>query len=199
MKRDNSQKLMSLQALYGRNKKAVAFMDESYQLPNKFGKKPFYIFAAVIVPAAKLDQVRQAIRVLVSSDRWHTSENVRRAHGFETANALLSLANSRCKVIIRKSDDFESLTSNGETIRAQVIRQTLEAILGLVPEVGVAVFDRRPEGYLASQDKKTISRLRAESFLPSSFRVAFVSPAIENLLWLPDVVAWFERPDKSKS
>ncbi|MFJ4174704.1 AbaSI family restriction endonuclease [Microbacterium sp. NPDC089696] len=53
----------------------AAFIDESYRTPAQaLGGNSFYVLAAVLFPLAQLEVIRERLRAIVGSGRWHTTD-----------------------------------------------------------------------------------------------------------------------------
>jgi hypothetical protein len=185
-----------LQALYCRNNLDIAFIDESYQLSNDLTKAAFYILVAVIAQKSRVETIRERLNHVVGGSKWHTSSDIRKVNGLQTANSIRKLTADNCKVLVASASKFDSNDKNGELTRANLLQELLIRIAGQSPKVGLVILEKRPSGYLASRDKKTISGLRTQKKVPDYLRIVAASPADEHLLWLPDVEAWFERKFK---
>ncbi|WP_432932008.1 hypothetical protein ACQPZZ_13345 [Microbispora sp. CA-135349] len=141
-----------------------------------------YVLAAVIVPAGRAAEHRAVLRdlLLAKQPRLHWRDEGRKRR-LEIARAIAALSLTTAIVI-----GTGLLPAKQRRAR----RKCLERLLWQLALHGVrqVVMERRnTEG--DKEDLDLVNALRAQQALPHDMNVEWGDPLIEELLWLPDVVA----------
>lgn len=154
-----------------------AYVDESMRID-----EGLYVLAAVIVPCEYADDHRAALRALLLRKQprlhWRDERPKRR---LEIARAVAVLHPSTVVVIGTRLIPAKQRRAR---------RKCLERLLWHLAcrDVPRVVMERRnAEGN--REDLDMVNALRARDALPQGMHVEWVSPLVEELLWLPDVVA----------
>ena len=176
----------------------VAYVDESYRLPTdcRPHETPFYAMSAVLLRVCDLDTIRDDLRALARSDYWHTTELAQSETGWTRIQEMLDyLARYRdlCVIAVRRA------LCDGDTqknMRAICLRALMTALVQKGPvgpitwdPVSMVVLEKQRESKDTNRDRYTVSQARKEGLVPRNMFVHYVSPASEQLLWLPDLVA----------
>lgn len=170
----------------------VAYVDESYHVAYD-GRPRFYVMAAVIVAATDRDDLRTELDRCVPGGWWHTSEVLQEGNGAATTKQLLDALrypDEACVVVhntVVGADDHDGRVARGRAL------STLLSALTHPPEdtheaVRLAVLEEQRVNRINNADRATRSQLLASGAIDQSLAMACVSPAVEHLLWLPDVV-----------
>ena len=176
----------------------VAFVDESYRLPGeaKPGESPFYTMTAVLLRRKDLLGTREDLTRIADGDYWHTVEFAQRAEGRDKiADMLDYLASYKdtCVISVHSSLGTEG---DAKSMRQACLHTLVVALAGSGPDEGVTwspvsmfVLERQRAIKDADRDLYTIKQARRRGLVPRNTIVKHASPAIEHLLWLPDMVS----------
>ncbi|WP_143082576.1 hypothetical protein [Nonomuraea wenchangensis] len=152
-------------------------MDESMRIHDGL-----YVLAAVIVPCEYADEHRAALRALLLGKQprlhWRDERPKRR---LEITHAVAALHPNTVIVIGTRLKPAKQRRAR---------RKCLERLLWHLTcrDVSRVVMERRSaEGN--KEDLDMVNALRAREALPQDIHVEWTSPLVEELLWLPDVVA----------
>jgi hypothetical protein len=188
--------LRAVEDAYRRTNGPVAYLDESYQAPDKVAThaQTFYIFTAVVVNQKNMDIVRAELAVIADDTRWHTSDALMTEVGRErTVKMLEYLAEGPepCVIAHRVSVDLDD--RDAERARRSCYRglavEMAAGRTGAWDPIELLVLEERNQRNLKNKDAANHRELVAEQLLPRNTRLLQISPAIEHLLWLPDLVS----------
>ncbi|WP_348542358.1 hypothetical protein [Dietzia kunjamensis] len=185
----------------------VAFVDEAYRLPNdcRPGEKPFYALAAVLLAIDDHAGIRADLHRIVGGNWWHTVEAQQAHDGLPKIEALTDyLADYRdpCVLAVCHTPGPDDQAIG---MRAVSLSALLAALGSQAPPPGVGavedhqravpsqvkmvVLERQYRHQDTDRDLYTIKQARQSGVIGRHFPVMHVSPSIENLLWLPDLVS----------
>jgi len=172
----------------------VAFVDESYVVPDvAHGARTFYIATAYVSPVRLHQPVRDDLGAIVDGSYWHTSE----AHAAGRTATIHEL----CEYLAGAEDDeafllavqspIEDAPSGDELAREACLTALLASLHEgqLTPRPSLVVAEERRHQGQRARDLRTIKSMR-QAQLIGQMQVMFTSPAVESLLWVPDIVAF---------
>lgn len=181
---------------YRRCQGPVAFLDESYQVADPVVQhtKTFYIFTAVVVDFDQMSELRAGLGEIAGSERWHTTEALLQEDGrAKTRDMLEFLAEGPETCIIALQVPVNSQDRGGETARRSCYRALATGLAAGRengwPPVDLFVLEERNQSKLRNKDKRNHTELISEKLIPQPTRLVQTSPALERLLWLPDLVS----------
>lgn len=180
---------------YTQNKgKPVAYLDETYRArTDRPDEAPFYLFTAVIVAAQDRAGLTADLLSIVGSNYWHTTDNLKREADHPKVLELckyLGEGVEPCLIACKVEDS----TGSGD---AEEMRRTcMLALFGALctggdawPTVDLLIMERRADRQQVSADQHTVKMARSQQVIGRATRVEQVSPSLEPLLWLPDLVS----------
>ncbi|MET3862656.1 hypothetical protein ABIE38_003602, partial [Dietzia sp. 2505] len=183
----------------------VAFVDEAYRLPNdcRAGEKPFYALAAVLLTIDDHPNVRADLRRIVGGNWWHTVDAQQTKDELPKIEALTDyLADYRDPCVLAvchtPGPDDQAIGMRAVSLSALLAALGSQAAgLGageghqrVVPaQAKMIVLERQHRHQDTDRDLHTIKQARQSGLIGRHFPVMHVSPSIENLLWLPDLVS----------
>lgn len=187
----------------------VAFIDESYRTAEECipGEQPFYLLTAVLLNADVLDGTRQALVNIAGGRWWHTTDFAATAKGRGKITEMvdyLARYQDPC-VIAALRVNPASLSGKDQALSSPIhmrhdcVRELITAIASpdkcvlTGPPAQLLVFEKQRRQEDTDRDNHTLRELRKAGTLPRSLPAQFVSPSVEQLLWLPDVVAHLYR------
>lgn len=181
---------------YTQNKgKPVAYLDESYRArSDQPNEKPFYLMAAVIVAAEDRSGLTADLMSIVGRNYWHTTENLQREENHPRVLELceyLGEGSEPC-IIACKVEENPHLGGDAEEMRRNCMTALLSALWNGGegwPAVELMVLERRSQPQQVSADQHTMKLARSRNLVGRSARLVQVSPSLEPLLWLPDLVS----------
>jgi hypothetical protein len=181
---------------YRRSRGPVAFLDESYQVPdpNIAPAETFYIFTAVIVTFDQMDELREGLAEIAESTWWHTTQALLEDDGrTKTREMLEFLAEGHETCIIAFQVPVDGQDHDGEAARRACYRGlAIELAAGRAnawAPVDLFVLEERNQNNFRTKDKLNHKELISEKQIPQPTRLLQTSPAVERLLWLPDLVS----------
>lgn len=177
-----------LQALYGRSRGSIGFVDESYRAMARDGPA-FYTVTATVVPAEALESTREDYASVVEASRWHTTEAYQ-AGLRETIMQFLGVLKTH-DFPIMAGVQVDILASEIEHARRECLIQAVSA--AVAAGCDVVVYERREDRKARNADESLFSRARRDGLLDRSLRVFAGSPGAEKLLWGPDLAGWALR------
>jgi hypothetical protein len=165
----------------------VAYIDESYNTDRSFSQQ-YYILTAVIVQGSERDLLRDDLVEMVGGSHWHTTQALRTADGREKTHRLLEYlaaeeGNEKCVLSVMIT--IHPNDRDGEQARKQAFYKLFEE---LTPEIELFVLERRMNDAQAGIDANTKRDAIDAGICPPTTKMPQRSPAIEPLLWLPDLV-----------
>lgn len=185
----------------------VAFVDEAYRLPNecRAGEKPFYALAAVLLTIDDHANIRADLHGIVGGKWWHTVEAQQTQDGRPKIEALTDyLADYRDPCVLAvchtPGPDDQAIGMRAVSLSALLAALGSQAPLpgaGRVEghqqvapsQAKMVVLERQNRHQDTDRDLYTIKQARQSGVIGRHFPVMHVSPSIENLLWLPDLVS----------
>lgn len=180
---------------YTQNKgKPVAYVDETYRArSDKPGETPFYLFTAVIVAAADRPGLTADLRNIVGGGYWHTTEQLKDDRNHPKVLELcqyLGEGSEPCVIACKMEDE------HGDGDAEEMRRSCMITLLGALwsggdgwPAVELTILERRSETKQVSADQHTMTLARSQEVVGRFARLVQVSPSLEPLLWLPDLVS----------
>ena len=155
----------------------IAYVDESLRLDGA-GR---YVLAAVLVPDARADEVRAALRSTLRRGQrryhWHT------ARGAERVAAASTVAALGLEIVVATTTGFDG--QHTERARRRCLRRLLWEF-GQRNVTEVVLESRR---HRDAADRQMIAHALRAGWGPRALRYGFSYPDAECLLWLPDIVA----------
>ncbi|WP_394163559.1 hypothetical protein [Galactobacter valiniphilus] len=188
-----------LEALYARETGSIAFLDESYRQHRGRDNTeiPFYAMAAAIVEVDQLADLRREIEGYGAwrNNRmeWHTNQDLREDPA--RAAALINTINSSgvfniITVRVPVQESGENAARNAALARlAHEVTQGAGAPRLLVADH----FNETKEPGRARKDRNLIGALRHNGLVPDGTTMQHGHPGEEQLLWVPDLVAYTFR------
>lgn len=172
----------------------VAFIDETFRFGRNFpGENPFYLMTAVLISPHDFDVIREELWEIAGGSYWHSTKELSTEYGRQRIEEMLKYLSQGDEVsIVSHFRDEFSITSNVEEMRKATFKALCGKIFAENPgwsQVILAVLERRNGNNLFEIDERTFRSMRREGIIPPQGRLFQTSPAEENLLWLPDVVA----------
>jgi hypothetical protein len=185
---------------YRRCRGPVAYLDESYQVPDPVvaPTETFYIFTAVIVTFDQMDELREGLREIAESTWWHTTKALLREEGrAKTREMLEFLAEGQETCIIAFQVPLTGEDHDGEAARRACYRGlAVELAAGREnawAPVDLLVLEERNQNNFRAKDRLNRrlnhKELISEKLIPQPTRLLQTSPGVERLLWLPDLVS----------
>lgn len=182
-----------LNAYRQNGERPVAYVDETYSV-DPVHALTFYVMTAVVVRHVDADSLRAGLVNRAGASYWHSTEALRSGDGQERMLSLLEYLgeeDGREVCIVSHRVGVAQADSNGEEARAAC----LTAILIVLADgsyggdaVRLIVLERRRDNKEAAIDASTKAAAVKAGLVPAATRFLQVSPAVEQLLWLPDLV-----------
>lgn len=192
----NAAKRAIVENAYRHSRGPVAFLDESYQVPDPViaPAETFYIFTAVIVTFDQMAELRDGLAEIAESTWWHTTKALLEEDGrAKTREMLEFLAEGHETCIIAFQVPVDEQDHDGEAARRACYRGLAVALAAGYKNawapVDLFVLEERNQNNFRSKDKLNHKELIAEKQIPQPTRLLQTSPAAERLLWLPDLVS----------
>lgn len=180
---------------YAQNKgKPIAYLDETYRArADRPDEVPFYLVTAVIVEPKDRAGLTSDLLHIVGGNRWHTTDNLKREEDRPKVLELCKyLGEGAEPCLIACKVEAHSGNDDPEEMR----RLCMLALLGALwsggdtwPAVELMVLERRVDAALVSADQHTMKVAKSEGVVGRAARLVQVSPSLEPLLWLPDLVS----------
>jgi hypothetical protein len=171
---------------------AVAFVDESYLATDSpVGGRPFYLMVAYVVPVADLETMREDLPSVVQSDFWHSTQAFQSEEGRARLSEFAEYVGAGTEpIVVSVEVDTEGMKE--DAAREACFTRLLQALAsGEVCEaVSLVVIEERKYRSQRNFDEVIVSRARSSGAIPRTLRVLPMSPSVEKLLWLPDLVAY---------
>lgn len=174
----------------------IAFVDESYLTPGfavDTTIPPFYVMTAYVIPVTELDIMREDIVELSGRRFWHSTEAYRSEDGREKLRSFTRyIGDGSEPLIVSVQLDVSASDFEADRSREACFRRLLQALaMGEhCDPISLVVFEERKHQSDRNFDARIISRARSEGLIPRTIRVMPMSPAVEPLLWLADVVSF---------
>ena len=172
---------------YVRNKKPVAFIDESYQSVHE--GLPFYLVSAVMIEPRMLDAARETCLEIAEDYWWHTTDAFQSRKLDRIYEFLSYLALTEINNVVA----IQSLIHNNnlEHARRECLIQAVKAAEDF--GTGLVVLERRQSQKSQRSDTSLFAKASQDDQIGKHLRFFQVSPSVEQLLWLPDVLSWSIR------
>lgn len=168
----------------------VAFIDETSRSKDEHpGEKQFYVMSGVVVHPQDFEVLREDLRDIAQSDYWHTTENLSSASGREKVLEMLQyLAEGDEISIISHLGDSGFGEKDIEAARETTLTKLSQYLFN---DLGIklALLERRNPNALMIRDERTFTHAKKSGVVPRNSQILQVSPLVERLLWLPDLVA----------
>lgn len=168
----------------------IAFIDETYRA-DEHGEPPFYVLSAVILDPDVRDGTRTQIRTIVGGSYWHTTEAIQDEKGQATTRELIAfLARYQDPCIVAVREDIGA-HETVEAMRAHCLATLMTALAtggDSWPRVQLAIPEERRHKKDQDRDQHTARQARSAGLVSRHFQIFHTSPALEPLLWLPDLV-----------
>ena len=174
---------------YSRQSGSVAFIDESIRGAERPDEFPFYILSAVVLSVRSLDEVRASYQTEVGGDFWHTTDSYRNGEYSNIQRLSAVVAGSMLESAISLQIDMDSMT---------VERARKESFIQLATFLfrqgcSLCVYEQRNTLGKNASDVGLIKLAQASELVPKGITLVGSKPAIEPLLWGPDLVSWCFR------
>lgn len=175
----------------------VAFVDESYVVPEvAHGGRTFYIATAYVSPVRLHEPVRRDLFEIVGGTYWHTNE----AHGSGKARKIRELceylaeAEADESFLLAVKSPIEVMADGDERAREVCLTALLEALhRGDVSQrPSLVIAEERHHQRQRARDQRTVRSARRAQRIGQT-QVLFTSPAVETLLWVPDIVSFAQN------
>lgn len=176
-----------LSIAYGRNKKPVAFIDESYQSVRE--GRPFYLVSATVFGADQLDEHRNLCVEIADGFWWHTTSAFQNRQNLDI-QSFIQLLTSR-HVTNLGSIQLEINRNDLEHARRQCLLQIIKHLEA--SGCGLIVIERRQNQSARRSDAALFSAAAGEGYVSKHLRLIQSTPSAEQLLWLPDIMSWTLR------
>lgn len=185
--RDTGRRLLT--NYFDRQQGLVAFIDESTRGLERPGEFPFYILSAILVQVDQLGEIRRELLNSASSDFWHTTESYRNGEHSRIRRMSKVVSKFYISGIVAVQVDIPE--HNLELAR----RESLMQLSALVLDRGckLAIFEKRNTRALDAGDASLLNLARGYGWLPKGLALVGSKPAIEPLLWGPDLLSWSFR------
>ncbi|MCF8549734.1 MAG: hypothetical protein K9G09_02395 [Pontimonas sp.] len=177
-----------LQALYGRSRGSIGFVDESYREVGSDGPA-FYTVTATVLSAEVIKSKRDDYAAVVGASRWHTTDAYQSGLR-ETIMEFLGVLETHDFPILTAMQ-VEILPGEMEHARRECLIQAVSATVDAGCDV--VVYERREDRKARNGDESLFSKAKRDGLLDRSLRVFPGSPGAENLLWGPDLAGWALR------
>jgi hypothetical protein len=170
----------------------VAYLDETYE--ERAGASTFYVMTAAVVQADQRDYVRDDITRIAGRRYWHTTDALQSVEGRAKASELLTYLgdpNGNEVCLISRRSPIEPEDSNGEHARADCLTRLLKHLndpSSVTGSVDLFVLETRLTRQMGNIDARTMSEAIKSGAAAPNVKLFQTSPAVEPLLWLPDLV-----------
>lgn len=181
---------------YKRTRGPVAFLDESYQAPDRVAthRETFYIFTAVVVDLKDMHELRTGLREIADHPRWHTTDALLTPPGRQKTQDMLGYLSDgfeACVIAHQIRVDQDDL--DAERARRSCYRELAAELAsgrnGVWDPIDLFVLEERNQRNFRNKDRANHSELLSEGRIPRTTRLLQTSPHHERLLWLPDLVS----------
>lgn len=181
---------------YKRTTGPVAYLDESYQAPDRVAEhhQTFYLFSAVVIDLKDMATIRSGMRRIVGSHYWHTRDALMTDAGWDQTCELLDyLAEGGEPCVIAHQVEVDAADADAEDARRACYHALAVELSGGRPGVwdpiDLLVLEERNVSNLKNKDQANHKELVSSLRVPRNTRLLQTSPATEHLLWLPDLVS----------
>ncbi|WP_245925376.1 hypothetical protein [Nocardia nova] len=181
---------------YANARGPVAYLDESYQVPNAdiTTANTFYILTAVVVEFDQMEELRAGLVQIAEGNWWHTTNALQEDDGREKTEDMLNfLGEGSEPSIIALQVPIGSDDLDGEAARRACYRGVASQLAagrdGCWEPVDLLVLEERNQRALRGKDERNHREALADKLIPRGTRLLQTSPGAETLLWLPDLVS----------
>ena len=170
----------------------VAYLDETYE--ERPGSSTFYVMTAAVLQADQRDLVREDVTRIVGRPYWHTTDALQSDEGRAKASELLQYLGDPDGTevcLISRRSPIEPEDSSGELARADCLTRLLKHLNDpgcVTGPVDLFVLETRLTRQMGNIDARTRSEAIKSGAVAPSVKLFQTSPAVEPLLWLPDLV-----------
>lgn len=179
----------SLARIYGQKGDFESlYFDETFTDPKEGLSRSFYLLCAVQIEHKNLHAIREELYEIAGGEYWHSTEALQTAEGKQRYVEMLEYCRDwkdpgiiACKIELE--DGMPS-----EEARRDCIRALLSDAIPTIDSLGGLIFEARQQSKDNDRDRRFIKKLREEKVVPQSINSAWVSPAEERILWLPDII-----------
>ncbi|WP_280490697.1 hypothetical protein [Nocardia farcinica] len=196
MTSDAAARRARLETAYRNARGPVAYLDESYQVAHTAvpAARTFYIFTAVVVEHAQMEELRAGLVEIAGSRWWHTTEALQSTDGRAKTEDMLSFLSEGPEVsIISLEMPIGPNDRDGEAARRACYRGLASQLAAGGDDawqpVDLLVLEERNQRALQNRDARNHRELLADKLVPRGTVMHPTSPAVELLLWLPDLVS----------
>jgi hypothetical protein len=182
--RETGRRLLS--NYYDRQQGLVAFIDESTRGRERDQEFPFYILSAVIFRVEQLKELRAELVDSASGPFWHTTESYKHRDYSGIRRMSEAVANSWSSGLVALQVDIPE--GNLELARRESLIQLSSLLLEI--DCRLAIYEKRNTRALDAGDASVLNLARRDGWLRKGLALVGSRPAIEPLLWSPDLLCW---------
>lgn len=184
-----------LEDFYVREKGLIAFVDESYRGNERENEFPFYIVTGVVFEAGSLAQARQGLSKAAKGSYWHTTESYR-LKDFDGIHEMIEAVAKSAKALI-VCVQLDIGQGGLETSRRECLLQITSSLTGL--GCNLMIYETRNHVSKKNADAALFQRAKGADLIPIGTRQVQSHPAVEPLLWAPDLASWCLRQILTRS
>lgn len=177
--------------LYRANKRATAYLDESFNLDEDTGQR-FYILGCATVKCGWRTETREEIQKKFPDESIHAAPMWRDKRYSDLKKAANLVADEQDGLDIVICSPLAANDARGNQARLDCMRFLLP-LVHKNNQVDLFVFDKPNLVDIISRDKRLFRDLIKEGLLSQSAAIHHAYPAHEPLLGLPDILAWSYR------
>lgn len=172
---------------------AVLYVDETYNSPkDEDVDQTFYTLCGVLLKKDILNGMRKNLDDLVPTGWWHTTDALNENRHDEVV-ALLKMCYEFDDIYVFAHKTPLLKGERLEEARSECWQKLLVYVAEHYPELGLVIFESRGRASLDRADFSFVNKLRNEKKFPRATRIVSASPAVEHLLWIPDLMAMAHR------
>jgi len=175
-----------LENYYDRQQGLVAFIDESTRGLERYEEFPFYILSAVIYRVEHLKELRAELVDSASGPFWHTTESYKNRDYSGIRKMSEAVARGWSSGLVAIQVDIPE--GNLELARRESLIQLSSLLLDF--DCKLAIYEKRNTRALDAGDASLLNLARRDGWLRKGLALVGSRPAIEPLLWSPDLLCW---------
>lgn len=175
-----------LENYYVRQQGLVAFIDESTRGRERYEEFPFYILSAVIYRVEHLKELRAELVDSASGTFWHTTESYKNRDYSGIRKMSEAVASGWSSGLVAIQVDIPD--GNLELARRESLIQLSSLLLDF--DCKLAIYEKRNTRALDAGDASLLNLARRDGWLRKGLALVGSRPAIEPLLWSPDLLCW---------
>lgn len=186
-----------LESYYRSTSGAVAYIDETFQLPNpQF--KTFYIMVASVVRREYMDESRDALADFYGGHPMHASEMYKelQMESLRRGLDIVSKNYDACRIVVRTEVDDDD--TFGDRARIACLEHLFVA-LHTEERVDLFVLDSRGKADADEVDETVLHQLRSDGKVDRNCSLVHCRPSEELLIGLADLVAWSYRQEHARN